>query len=98
MQRKKLMLVIFEEGIRPDVMELIARHGLTGYTLWKSIEGAGVTGPKQGNPIWPGLNDVLLLVLDEPAVRPLITALHALRDSLPITPGMRCIIMDAEFV
>ena len=98
MQPKKLVFVIFEEGIRLDVMEALEQQGIEHYTHWTDLHGSGVTGRKAGNPVWPGLNDVLLLALDEPAVQPLVEALHALRDSLPITPGLRFIVTDAMFI
>ena len=98
MHPSKLLIIIYEEGIRPDVMEVLEREGIKHFTRWTNAEGAGETGPKHGDPVWPGLNDVLLLVLDEPAVEPLIGALHEMRDSFPLTPGLRVIVTDALFI
>lgn len=95
---KKQVLLIVDEGVRPDVLEILKGQGLEHYTIWTGIEGAGATGPKHGNPIWPGLNDLFMLVVDPEQVEPLVTALHELRDSLPIVPGMRFIIVDALFI
>jgi len=95
---KKQVLLIVDEGIRPDVMEIMKSQGIENYTVWSGIEGTGATGPKHGNPIWPGLNEVFLLVLDAEQVEPLVAALHRLRDSLPIVPGMRFVITDAIFI
>jgi hypothetical protein len=95
---KKQVILIIEEGIRPDVLEIMKSQGIEHYTLWTGIEGVGETGPKRGNPIWPGLNDVFLLVLDGEQVEPLVDALHRLRDSLPIVPGMKFVISDAIFI
>lgn len=95
---KKQVVLIVEEGIRPDVLEIMKSQGIEHYTLWTGIEGAGETGPKQGNPIWPGLNDVFLLVLDAEQVEPLVVALHELRDRLPIVPGMKFVVTDAVFI
>ena len=98
MERTKLVFIIYEEGIRPDVMELLEKQGIPYYTRWTENEGVGETGPKHGDPIWPGLNDVMMIAVAESAVEPLIKAMHALRDSYPVTPGMRFIISDAVFV
>jgi hypothetical protein len=94
----KLVFVIIEEGIRADVMEILKAHGAEHYTAWAQIEGSGETGLHQGNPVWPGLNDVIMVAIPEETVKPLIAEMHELRDSLPIVPGMRFIICDAQFV
>ncbi len=98
MTSNKLIIMIYDEGIRPDVMAVLERLGVPHFTRWVDAEGAGRTGPRQGNPIWPGLNDVLLVVVAEAQVEPLVQALHELRDSYPITPGMRFIITEAQFI
>jgi len=93
-----MVMAVIEDGIHPDVMELLQARGIDHYTLWQDLEGAGETGPKHGNPVWPGLNNMLMLVLDEEQVEPFIEAMHKLRDSYPVTPGMRFIITDVRFV
>ena len=98
MDTLKLVFIIFEEGIQPDVLEALQRHGLTHYTLWEGASGVGETGPKRGDPVWPGLNGMLMVAMAEKAVQPLIADLHAFRDSLPIRPGLRFIITDAVLV
>jgi len=98
MRPSKLLFIIHDEGIRPDLMEVLGRLGIHHYTRWTDAEGAGETGPKHGDPVWPGLNDVVMLVLDETAVEPLVAALHEMRDSFPLTPGLRIIVTDAVFV
>jgi hypothetical protein len=98
MQATKLLFVVFDEGIRPDVMELLEEQGIQHFTRWSNAEGRGETGPRHGDPVWPGLNDVLMVALDEAQVQPLVEALHVMRDSFPLTPGLRVMVLDALFV
>lgn len=98
MEQTKLVFIIYDEGIRPDVMEVLEQQGLGHFTVWRNAQGAGETGPRQGNPIWPGLNDVMMVAMAESAVAPLVEALHAVRDRFPIRPGLRFIITDATFI
>lgn len=98
MQKVKLVYMIADEGLTDDVMSTLAQLGIQHYTRWSGVEGVGSTGPRQGTPIWPGLNEVFILALEPERVQPLVEALQAIRDSYPITPGLRFIIIDADFV
>lgn len=98
MESLKLVILIADEGLLDDVLSTLGELGIEHYTRWSGVEGAGRTGPRQGSPIWPGLNEVFLLVLEPHRVQPLVDALHAVRDTYPITPGLRFIISDAELV
>ena len=94
----KMVMLIIEEGIREDVEKIMKKQGIDHWTVWARIEGRGETGPKHGDPIWPGLNEVFMIAMEEEKLEHLVVKLHALRDSLPITPGMRVIIMDAQMI
>ena len=98
MQKVKLVYLIADEGLTDDVLSALEELDIPHSTRWSGVEGAGSTGPRQGSPIWPGLNEVFLLALAPERVQPLVDTLHAIRDSYPITPGLRFIITDADFV
>lgn len=90
----KLALICCDQGVEPDVMEVLAAHGLNHYTSWTDCRGSGETGIRQGNPVWPGLNTVIMIVMDADAVQPLVDDLHKVRDSFPMTPGLKVIVTD----
>lgn len=94
----KLVFIICDQSVEPDVMETLKELGLGHYTLWGNCQGAGTTGVRQGNPIWPGLNTVVMVVTDAARVEPLRVALHSLRDSFAVTPGLRLIVTDAQII
>lgn len=98
MERRKLVFIVVEEGLRPDILEVLKDQGIEHYTLWAGAEGAGETGPKQGSPIWPGLNDVVLVAVDESKVQPLIDESLKVRDSFEAKLGLRFMITDCQFV
>ncbi len=98
MEKLKLVFLVYEEGIQPDVMELLGKLGIEHYTAWEGAQGSGRTGPKHGDPIWPGLNNMLMMVLPEEQVGPLTKAALKLRDSFPVTPGMRFMVTDVTFI
>ncbi|NSW54399.1 MAG: hypothetical protein HPY44_00180 [Armatimonadetes bacterium] len=98
MQKVKLVYLIADDGLSDDVVSALKELDIQHYTRWSGVEGVGRTGPRQGSPIWPGLNEVFLLALEPERVQPLVDTLHAIRDSYPITPGLRFIITDAELI
>lgn len=94
----KLVFIVFDQGVEPDVMDVLKQRGLQYYTSWGNCSGAGTAGVKQGTPVWPGLNTVVMVVMEAEELEPLRVALHEVRDSFPITPGLKLIITDAVIV
>jgi len=92
----KLVIAIYDSGIQPDMMGLLERHGIGHHTLLQNVHGAGETGIRTGDPIWPGVNNILMLVLNDDQVPPLVADAHAMRDAFPLTPGLKFIVTDAE--
>ena len=93
-----LVLLIVDQGVEPDVMEVLEARGLRHFTRFSDISGAGETGRREGNPIWPGLNTVLYLVMNNDQIQPLIDQLHEVRGSYAITPGMKFIVVPAQMI
>jgi hypothetical protein len=90
-----LLTVVFDQGVEPDVMELLERLGLDHFTKFTDVSGAGETGRHEGDPIWPGLNTMLLLYMETGRVDEFVERMHAIRDSFPVTPGMKIIVTPA---
>jgi hypothetical protein len=98
MAQEKLVIAVFDQGVEPDVLEVLAEQGIAHWTRISDVHGSGREGTKEGSPVWPGLNTMLLLVLTEEQVQPLVDRLHEVRDSFPVTPGMRFIVTDAAMI
>lgn len=92
----KALFIIVEQALEPDVLAVFERLRIEHYTSWGNVKGSGRTGRKDGSPIWPGLNMVFLVLLDEPRVPTLVGELERLRDSLPLQPGLRVFSTQAE--
>ena len=93
-----LVIAIVDQGVEPDTMAVLRERGIEHYTQLSDVAGVGETGPRAGNPIWPGLNTVLFMVLPTEQVQPLIDRLHQVRDSFLVTPGMKFIVTPAEIL
>ena len=93
----RLVIIILDQGVESDVMAVMAEMGLEHFTKFDNVSGAGETGRREGDPVWPGLNTVLF-VMPVSQVEPLVDRCHAVRDSYPITPGMKFIILPAQML
>ena len=94
----KLLQIVCDQSVEPDVMEVLSRHGLNHYTRWTDCQGSGDTGRREGTPVWPGLNTLVMVVLPADEIEPLRVDLHAMRDAFPITPGLTMIVTDAVMI
>jgi hypothetical protein len=93
-----LVILIVDGGVEPDVREALAARGLDHFTRFSDISGAGETGRREGDPIWPGLNTVFYIVMENDQIQPLVDQLHAIRATYPITPGMKFIVVPAQMI
>jgi hypothetical protein len=91
----KLVLIVCEQGVEPDVMGALRSVGVSHYTRWTDCTGSGETGTREGTAIWPGLNSVVMVVMDAALVAPLHARLREVCDSFPVTPGLKMIVTDA---
>jgi hypothetical protein len=93
-QAQKVMFIVVDTGMEAEVLEILQDQGLTHYTKWEDCKGSGETGIREGNPIWPGLNSVFMVVMKPGQVEPLRAMLHARRDTFTVTPGLKLIVLD----
>jgi hypothetical protein len=92
----KQLTVIYDAGIDESVMDLIEGLNLPGYTKLFGAHGAGGTGQKLNNPVFPGVNNLLLLLLPEEDVRPVTDALYRLQATYRLKPGVTLILQEAQ--
>jgi len=94
MQADKLAIIIMESSAEPDVMAALDELGIVHHTRFADVPGEGETGRKDGSPVFPGLNTLLMVVIPSEKVEPMVESLHAVRDSFIVTPGLKIIVTD----
>jgi hypothetical protein len=94
----KLVYIICDQGVEPDALAILRGLGHEHWTRWTDCSGSGETGLREGNPVWPGLNTVMMVVMQADEVEPLVKKLHHMRDTFPITPGLKIIVTDAIMI
>jgi nitrogen regulatory protein PII len=76
----KLAFIIYGNAIDPDVTEALEALGLSSYTKWREVVGKGkASGPHLGDHIWPGVNSMLMIVLEDEQAADLVDAFRPLK-------------------
>ena len=90
----KLVFVMVETGAESQALEALERLGLDHYTRFEQIKGQGETGRKDGDAVFPGINTVMMIAMNGERIQALVEALHEVRDSFLIKPGLKIIVTD----
>lgn len=79
---EKLLLITFRQSLEEDLGHLLHKIGVTNYTLIPGVLGMGESGKVTSGYGWPGVNSMLLVVLDEEQAKPVLEKLKAFHDRL----------------
>ena len=92
----KLILVSYSAEIESHVTDLLSRRGIKNYTKWTNVQGRGVSGgPHLGNDIYPGLNNVLAVAVEDGGVEPVMSGVRRLRANLG-SEGIKAFVLNIE--
>jgi len=92
---KKLIYLIFNSALEPEVMELFKKLKVSHYTRWDEVKGVGETGPHFDDEVWPAVNIALMLVIDESLKDPLAGEVRKIRVDFP-NEGIRMLVLPFE--
>src|SRR5258706_12486189 len=90
----KLLTVIYDAGIDESVTELVEGLNLPGFTKLFDAHGLGGTGMKLNTPVFPGINNLLILLLPDEQVRAVTDSLYHLQASYRLKPGLTLVLQD----
>ena len=92
----KLVLVTYGADVESKVNDLLSRREIKNYTKWTNVQGRGTSGgPHLGNDIWPKLNNVLAIVLEDEKVEPFVSGIRTMRANLS-TEGVKAFVLNVE--
>ena len=94
----KLLMLIYDSGIEEAMLELTQKLELPGYTQVVGAHGEGGTGRKFGDPVWPGMNNVLYVALPDERVADVCRAVEELKGSYRLKPGITTLVVPLEEV
>jgi len=94
----KLVLIAHGEGISSEVMELLEKVGADSYTRWTGVQGKGkASGPHLGTHVWPKLNAVVAVALEDTQAERLVEGVRELRQRIG-AEGVKAFVLPLEAI
>lgn len=87
-----MVFLIHDRAIDEEISELFSALELEYYTKWKDVVGVGEKDPHLGDHVWPGLNNVTMVVVEEQKKEKLLKSVKALQAAFP-SVGLRAFVV-----
>jgi len=92
----KLVIICYNVAIHEEVLEVLEGLEIKSYTRFKEAQGVGrLSGPHLGTHIWPAINSVLIVALEEDKKDKLIEKIRDLRKQLG-KEGVKAFVLPLE--
>jgi nitrogen regulatory protein PII len=96
MREKNVMVyIVYDRAIDEELSEILDTLGITYYTKVKDVTGVGRNDPHLGDHIWPGLNNMLMIVLDNEKKDALLEKIRSLQSSFA-SVGLRAFVVPVQ--
>jgi nitrogen regulatory protein PII len=92
----KLMVICYNVAIHEEVMDVLKETGIKNYTRFERAQGVGdLAGPHLGTNIWPAVNSVLAVAVEDDKKDRLIERIKELRKKLG-KEGIKAFVLPLE--
>jgi len=92
----KMIFIMYNIAINDEVMQILKDVGIEDYTRWERATGCGKTsGSHLGNHIWPPVNSVLAVAVEDDKKNRLIERIKELRKKLG-KEGIKAFVLPLE--
>lgn len=94
----KMLMISCSEAIGTDVKEALKKIGVENYTEFAGVAGKGASsGPHLGDAVWPKLNKVILIAVEDAVAVKAIAEINELRKHLR-EEGVKAFVLPLEHV
>jgi nitrogen regulatory protein PII len=91
----KLIFLIFNSPLEPEVRDLLKNVEVVHYTRWENVKGVGETGPHFDDEVWPAVNIALMFSLENEKKESVAEGVRKIREQFP-DEGIRMLISPLE--
>lgn len=92
----KMVLVVYNEAIDDEVMEVLTTCGISSFTKFRQVLGRGILSePHLDSNIWPGANNVCMVIIEDIQVDSLLDGIKSLRKTLS-KEGIKAFVLPVE--
>ncbi|MBI5416895.1 hypothetical protein HZA55_02955 [Candidatus Poribacteria bacterium] len=94
----KKITIIYNSAIDDEIMDFMKQCGVKSYTKIENVFGCGnLSGPHLGNNIWPGSNDILIIVAED-SIKNIITEKIEILKTTFAKEGLKVFVENVEEV
>ena len=92
----KMVFIMYNIAINDEVMEILKEVGIKDYTRWERTTGCGQTsGPHLGTHVWPPVNSVLAIAVEDDRKDKLIERIKEVRKKIG-KEGIKAFVLPLE--
>jgi nitrogen regulatory protein PII len=91
----KLIFLIFNSPLEPEIKDLLKKFGVMHYTRWEKVKGVGETGPHFDDEVWPSVNIALMFSLENQKKEVIAEGVREIRKQFP-QEGIRMLVLPLE--
>jgi len=92
----KMIFIMYNIAINDEVIQILKSLEIEGYTRWEKATGCGKTsGPHLGTNVWPAVNSVLAVAVEDDKKNRLIERIKELRKKLG-KEGIKAFVLPIE--
>ena len=93
---EKMMIVIYNKALEKEILNAVDLCEITCYTKIPKVYGRGESGgPRMGSHVWPGENEMLMVVTEEERVQSMIGYARKLKKKHE-GKGVKVFVLPAE--
>ena len=92
----KLVIICYNVAIHEEALGILKEVGIQSYTKFEKVQGVGkLSGPHLGTHIWPAVNSVMIIALEDEKKDKLIERIKELRRKLG-KEGVKAFVLPLE--
>ncbi|MCC6731354.1 MAG: hypothetical protein IT208_18675 [Chthonomonadales bacterium] len=76
----RMLFIICEASVDERVMAILDEASAPGYTRFTGASGNGAHGKRDGTPVWPGLNSIVMACVPDEMVPAVTAGIDRLRE------------------
>ncbi len=76
----QLLFILCESGVEDKLIAMLIEIGVPGYSRFANSTGYGKNGKREGSPIWPGLNTLLIVGVPQEMTPKVLDAVNKLEE------------------
>jgi len=77
-----MMFIVYSNAVDDEMVEVMQRHA-GGYTKFNGVQGEGGGEPHLGSHVWPGVNNCIMVAVENIKKKDVADEIAAIKDKFP---------------